>query len=192
MATTKKQSPTRGSKKKKAAAQVTSSSNSSTTEQPVAQTEAQTPCKETPMSENNNASVIAALLQDPQAQVQLTAMIQHGITEAVKGEQVQTALVAASAAGTIQAAQSPLMGTALQANLAAARKESTPFYKSDVAKIAAVGVGVAAAGYVAYKLIDNQRQHTNQLNALNGAMGAMGLSVDQDGTVVAANLKALG
>src|SRR6056300_426507 len=116
MATTKKQSPTRGSKKKKAAAQVTSSSNSSTTEQPVAQTEAQTPCKETPMSENNNASVIAALLQDPQAQVQLTAMIQHGITEAVKGEQVQTALVAASAAGTIQAAQSPLMGTALQAN----------------------------------------------------------------------------
>lgn len=190
-ATIKKQSPTRGSKKKKAAAQVTSSSNS-TTEQPVAQTEAQTPCKETPMSENNNASVIAALLQDPQAQVQLNSMIANGLVDAVKSEQVQTALVTASATGTIQAAQSPLMGTALQANLSAARKESTPFYKSDVAKIAAVGVGVAAAGYVAYRIIEGQRQHTNQLNALNGAMGAMGLSVDAEGTVVAANLKALG
>ena len=192
MATTKKQSPSRGAKKKKAAAQATSSSNQPTTEQPVAQTEAQTPCKETPMSDSNNTSVIAAMMQDPAAQAQLNAMVANGLVEAVKSEPIQTALVTASAQGTIQAAQSPLMGTALQANLAAARKESTPFYKSDVAKIAAVGVGVAAAGYVAYRIIEGQRQHTSQLNALNGAMGAMGLSVDQDGTVVAANLKALG
>lgn len=191
MATTKKQSPTRGAKKKKAAAQVTSSSNQPTTEPPVVQTEAQTPSKEVSMSDNNT-SIIAAMMQDPTAQAQLNAMVAHGLAEAVKNEHVQGALVAASAAGTIQAAQSPLMGTALQANLSAARKEATPFYKSDIVKIAAVGVGVAAAGYVAYKLIDNQRQHTNQLNALNGAMGAMGLSVDAEGTVIASNLKANG
>ena len=190
MATTKKQSPTRASKKKKAAAQATSSSNP-ITEQPVAQTEAQTPCKETPMSDTN-PSVIAAALQDPTAQAQLNAMIQFGLAEAVKNEQVQGALVAASAAGTIQAAQSPLMGTALQANLAAARAEATPFYKSDTAKVVALGVGVAAAGYVAYRLIDGQRQQASQLAALNGVVGAMGLSVDSEGTVLAANLKANG
>ena len=192
MATTKKQSPTRGSKKKKAAAQVTSSSNQSTTEQPVAQTEAQTTTpSEVPMSDNNT-SIIAAMMQDPAAQAQLNAMVAHGLVEAVKSEHVQTALVTASAQGTIQAAQSPLMGTALQANLAAARKEATPFYKSDGVIIAATCVGVAAAGYVAFKLIEGQREHTKQLNAVTGVLGAMAISSDAEGTVVANNLKALG